>query len=299
MTPLTRGATALLTLCLVQACAPSGDDGADDTDLAPRSFPEVIGGERPAPVVHPSIVDPSETLPAIVLLHGYGVTAGIEDLLFGLTRSVDTDRFLVVMPEGTVDDDGMQFWNAGVECCSDLGPPVDDVAYLAGLIDELRATWRVSTVAIVGHSNGGYMAYRLACETPDKLDRMVVLAGSDPVTPPTCVPGPSVGLLHIHGTADEDVPYEAAAEPHATPGAVESVRRQAVRSGCASTTHTVGSADLTAGVDGAESTGVAYDDCPQPVTLWTAEGGDHLFLGATDAFREGVRAFAVGGPGTF
>ncbi len=292
-------ALPLVAALAMQACESDPPDDAQDTDLPARTFPEVIGGARPAPVVHPILYDPNETMPAVILLHGYGVTAGVEDLLFGFSRRVDTNKLLLVLPEGTVDEGGSQFWNAGVDCCGDQGPPVDDVAYIGGLIDELRATWRVGSVTVVGHSNGGYMAYRLACEVPDKLDRMVVLAGADPVAPPTCVAGHPVGLMHVHGTADEDVPYEAAAEPHATPGAAESVRRHAERSGCDGTAKVLGTADLTASVAGAESTGIAYDGCTQPVTLWTAEGGDHLFLGATDTFRGGVMAFALGGPATF
>jgi polyhydroxybutyrate depolymerase len=283
---------------VVQACTPSGDT-QDDSDLSPRTFPDVIGGERPAPVIHPASYDPDEPLPAVILLHGYGVTAVREDALFGLGRRVDAGQFLLVLPEGTVDAGGLQFWNAGVECCGDDGPPVDDVAYLGGLVEELRATWRVGSVTFVGHSNGGYMSYRLACETPDVLDRMVVLAGSDQVATPTCVDGHPIGLLHVHGTADEDVPYEAAAEPHATPGAEASVLRQAERSGCAKATTDLGTADLLSRVDGEESTGAGYEGCSAPVALWTAHDGDHLFLTATDLFRDGVVAFALGGPAAF
>jgi polyhydroxybutyrate depolymerase len=285
---------------LLAACAPVDEAGGDpESDLPARTFPDAIGGERPAPVLHPTSLDPDETLPAVVLLHGYGVNAQLEDGVFGLQRRLDRDRFLLVMPEGRVDDHGAQFWNAGVDCCGEDGPPVDDVAYLSGLVDELRATWRVGTVAFVGHSNGGYMAYRLACERPGLVDRMAVLAGAAPIDPSGCVDGPPVALLHVHGDADDTVPYEAATAPHPTPGAVASTAWQAARNGCATTSHDVGSADLLGSVDGAESTGVTWDRCGASTALWTVHDGDHLFLTATEAFRDGVTAFALGADPTF
>ncbi len=299
---MARYASPFLGVLLLQACAgpkQSSGNTPDDTDPPSRTFPEVIGGARPAPVVHPASFEPDETLPAVVLLHFWGGSALVEDRVFGLTDRVDADRFLLVMPDGTFDDNGSRHWNAGVDCCGDAAAPVDDVAYLAGLVDELRATWRVGTVTFVGHSNGGYMAYRLACDVPDKFDRMVVLAGSDPVVPPDCVQGHPIGLLHVHGTADDSVHYDADMEAVHTPGAVESVRRQAARTGCDTTTSDLGAADLLWSLDGEESTGVAYKGCPSPVALWTVVDGDHLFLTASESFRDGVAAFALGGAPTF
>ena len=57
---------------------------------------------------------------------------------------------------------------------------VDDVAYVGGLIDEALRTWPVDPkrVYIVGHSNGDFMAHRLACERADVVVAIAGLAGA-------------------------------------------------------------------------------------------------------------------------
>lgn len=309
-----RAASPCLLVLATLACAPSPEpdrealdapdapdtdppapETRDDDPLPPRTFPDTIGGDRPASVVHPEGYDPDAALPAIVLLHGFTVTSAIQDVVFQLRPRVARDGFLLVLPEGLRDANDQPFWNATASCCGVDGPPVDDVAYLTGLIAELRATWRVSTVAVVGHSNGGYMAYRLACDAPASMDRIVVLAGGVPIEAPACADGPPVGTLHVHADTDDVVRYDRAKTPYATAGAVEAVARQAARNGCAGTTTPRGPADLIAVVDGAESTGVAHDDCLAPAALWTVRDGEHVFASATEVFREGVLAFALGG----
>lgn len=289
-------ASTMLCAALVACASPEPDGLLVDSgqDVLARAQPTVIGGDRPAPVVAPEDVGPRETLPAIVLLHGYQVDAALQDLLFQLSPRVQTSRFLLVLPEGTQDANGDPFWNAAEECCGVGGPDVDDVAYLSALIAELREGWNVSTVGVVGHSNGGYMAYRLACDAPSVVDRMVVVVGSEPVEPPDCVDGPPTALLHLHGTADGVVPYTAASGPVATPGAEVSVARQAARNGCGTTTEPLGAADLVRLIDGEESRGVAYADCEAATSLWTAEGEAHLFVSATELLRDGITAFALG-----
>ena len=297
---------SLWCCAVLAACAPdaptdaSGDaEPPRDTGDPTRAFPTVIGGERPVPVIAPADLRPGETVPAVLLLHGFGVTADLQEALFQLRPRVDAARFLLVLPEGTQDANGDPFWNAAGECCGVDRPEVDDVGYLSGLIDALREGWNVSTVAVVGHSNGGYMAYRLACDVPDRIDRIVVLAGGAPVEPPECTNGTPTGVLHVHGTDDADVPYDAASEPFATPGAVAAVARQAARNGCDPTTTSLGAADLVGRLDGDESDGVAYIGCDAPTALWTARGETHLFLTATDTLRDGITAFALGGEPVF
>ena len=57
---------------------------------------------------------------------------------------------------------------------------MDDSAYLSALIDQIKGTYAVDArrVYLVGHSNGGYMAYRMACDHADQLTAIVSLAGS-------------------------------------------------------------------------------------------------------------------------
>ena len=297
--PFARAASAaVLFAAALQGCAAPEDT---DTPVVEKTFPETVGGQCPADVIRPADFSEDETLPVIILLHGYAATSYLEDVIFHLQDRVDTSRFLLVMPEGNVDAGGFQFWNASEECCNFSGSKVNDVKYLSGLADEMRAEFNVSTVAFVGHSNGGYMGYRLACDAPESFDRLMVLAGSGPVVEPDC-DASAIPLLHVHATADDTITYDAnegAGGLVPTVGAVETVRRYAAHAGCDATTTAVGTADLTTLQEGEEASGVAYASCPAPVALWTIEGGDHYYLNATDTLRDGVVAFALGGDPTF
>jgi len=151
----------LVGLSLASCTTASNEDSA----LEAKFGSETIGGDRPARVVVPSSYDGIAPLPLFFLLHGYTVTADIQDAYFRLSSRVDEDNFLLVLPDGTLDETGTTFWNSWSESTE----PVDDVGYLMGPLDEMEDTWKVdsSRVYFLGHSNGGYMSYRLACEHAD------------------------------------------------------------------------------------------------------------------------------------
>ena len=84
---------------------------------------------------------------------------------------------------------------------------VDDVAYLRALIQEAETIVTIDRVAVVGHSNGGLMAWRLACEGVPKLVAIASLtsiAGASAAEPPACEGASPVSALHLHVGADED-----------------------------------------------------------------------------------------------
>lgn len=93
-------------------------------------------------------------------------------------------------------------WNAGTCCGTAPADHVDDVGYVRAVAAAVEAAHPVAPgeVYAVGFSNGGMLAWRLAC---DRVVRAaVVVAGSlvagcpDPVT-----------VLNIHGRDDRTVPY--------------------------------------------------------------------------------------------
>jgi membrane protein implicated in regulation of membrane protease activity len=57
---------------------------------------------------------------------------------------------------------------------------VDDSTYLHRLLDAVKSAYRVdpTRVYFVGHSNGGFMAYRMACEHATEITAIVSLAGA-------------------------------------------------------------------------------------------------------------------------
>ena len=244
----------------------------------PVRFSDVTFGEaagRPVQPMGPDQWRPSEeAIPLVILLHGFGATPEAQDLLLKFSPQVDTERFVLLIPEGTENPDGTFFWNATDVCCDFYDSGVDDVAYLSSLIDEAEAAWGegLSGVYITGHSNGGYMSYRMACDAPERLDGIAPLAGSTWNDPGDCAVGDPVPVLHIACTEDDSVLYDGS---DSYPGAVEAADRWAERAGCTGT-EDGGALDLIDSHAGDETTVVDYTGCTHPVSLWTMEGVGHV-----------------------
>jgi polyhydroxybutyrate depolymerase len=193
----------------------SAEDAGPEVEVDLREFPAdppaSVGGERPAAVNAPSDYDPSREYPVVLLLHGYGASGAAQDLFLGVSALADDLDFIAVVPDGTVDAGGSRFWNGTNACCNFGGVEVDDVAYLRGLIEELDDSYRIDAgrVYALGHSNGGFMSYRLACEASETFVAIASLAGAAFADPGDCVPAEfPVSVLQVHGTLDETIGYD-------------------------------------------------------------------------------------------
>ncbi len=259
----------------------------------------VLGGERPATLVVPAEADLTAPRPLILLLHGYGSFARQADEYFQLSRWIDERGFGVLYPEGTVDQFGARHWNGTEECCDIHGAEIDDVAFLKSLIEEARQIAAFDQVFAVGHSNGGFMSYRLACENVPGLTAIVSLAGSAHADAESCrVPKP-LSVLQIHGTEDELVLYEGGRLPthpdpdrQPVPSAWASVTRWAERAGCdPSAVVELEPIDTDTAVEGDETTIKRYErDCVNRtvIELWSIEGGGHIPLVWQTDFTPGI-----------
>lgn len=67
-----------------------------------------------------------------------------------------------------------------------------------------------------GHSNGGILAYRLACELSDRIAAIGVQSSALEVSP--CEPSTPVSVLHIHGADDQNLPIGGGQGPKAISG---------------------------------------------------------------------------------
>ena len=266
-----RPASALALGLVLAACdAAAAVDAGIDAAAPPA--PATLGpADRPAPLVAPPAHDGVTPLPLLVLLHGYGASAEAQDTYLGVTRAARAEGVYVLLPDGTRAPDGQRFWDL-------LGLTVDDHGYLRGLVEEARAALPVSQVLLLGHSNGGFMAYRLACDSGDVVGAIASLAGSDGTG--GCEPAAPTSVLQIHGTADATVAYEGgtiAGLPY--PSAPETVARWAAQLGCADTPATGPELDLLGSVDGAETEVTAYaEGCAEGARaeLWTMRDGAHI-----------------------
>lgn len=272
----------LLPALLLLACACEGPDAATDAatdagagDAAPSDagpvLPDHFGpDDRPAPVFVPPAHDGSTALPLVILLHGYSVNATAEDLYLGMSRNARRLGFYLLLPDGTIDASGEPHWDV-------LGAVVDDHAYLRALIEQAESALPIADVFVIGHSNGGFMAYRLACDSADLVTGIASLAGSDTIA--SCAPSQPVAVLQIHGTADGTVAYDGGSiAGYDFPSAPLTVERWAERAGCDTTlTEALAPLDLVANLDGPETEVLAYTtSCATGVELWSMQGADHI-----------------------
>jgi polyhydroxybutyrate depolymerase len=256
-------------------------------------LPATLGGARPAALFVPTAYDPARRWPLVILLHGYGAAGASQADHLGLVRRVEARGFVLLAPDGTPDRRGARFWNASPSCCDFDGQGVDDVGYVAGLIAEARAALSLDPerVVLVGVSNGGFLAHRLACEAADLITGIASIGGSM-AEGATCTPSRPVPVLLVHGTADALVRFDGGAygggAPYQGIGALG--RGWAERDGCGVESVVAPRRfDLDARVPGDETERTAWPGCATGarVELWALQGSPHI-PAFSDAFADAL-----------
>ena len=195
--------------------------------------------------------------------------------------------FLYCYPDGTPNRLGYRFWNATDACCDFWNTGVDDAGYLRGVIEEIARRFAVDPkrIYLVGILNGGFLAYRMACQFADLIAGIATVNGATLLGPSRYEPSEPVNILHINTTDDPVVPYEGGIvnisgvpklPPY--PGAVETVQTWAGYNGSSDpVTDAAPSLDLVEDVAGLETVVTRYMTCPLggAVELWKINGGGH------------------------
>lgn len=283
-----RLAVRTLAAAVAAACVALTSCSGDESLLESRPYevhvPPGYAEDTPAPL--------------LVVLHGYSFEGKVQSLYFGLERVTDPLGMLYVAPTGTTDDEGRPYWNATDACCAPVGSDVDDSRYLRAVIDDIRADHNVDDrrIFVLGHSNGGFMAYRLACDHSRLIAGIVSLSGAMSTDDAACDPSEPVSVLQIHGDADNVIRYGGGtrndSDPSASPypGAVESAAMWAAHNGCDAEP----AASPTPGpiIDqNAPAARVSVHpgcDGGAAVELWTIPGGGHVPALAPDATQRMV-----------
>jgi polyhydroxybutyrate depolymerase len=140
--------------------------------------------------------------PLVVMLHGGFGSGSQAERSYHWDAEAEAGRFLVAYPDGLY-----RAWNAGGGCC---GRParmqVDDIGFIAAMVAAIGRAIPLDAnrVYATGMSNGGILAYTLACYT-------TLFAAIGPVAATQLAGRPSpdaVSVIHIHGTADKNIPYD-------------------------------------------------------------------------------------------
>ncbi|MCZ6709111.1 MAG: alpha/beta hydrolase-fold protein, partial [Gammaproteobacteria bacterium] len=257
---------------------------------------------RTTTVFEPQAYDPGIPAPVLLLLHGYTMSGIAQENMMDFTPVMDAEGFLFVRPDGLVDCEGDRFWNATAACCNFCGSSVDDSAYLQDLIEEIKFLYNVDErrVFVVGYSNGGFMAHRLACEHADTFAAIASLGGATFPTPAQCPASESIHVLEIHGTADATIEYIGGSilgNPY--PGAVVTVETWAALNGCSLAADiAAANLNLVHGPGGAETEIARYEtDCVEggSAELWTMNNTVHFPI-LTNNFSQDVVDYLLDHP---
>ena len=254
----------------------------EPTPAIARVVTETVSG-RPFEIDVPAGYDASTPVPLVVVLHGYTGSGAGAKAYFQLAAEARKRRFLTVYPDGTKDSSGNRFWNGTDACCQLTSSVADDSAYLTALIDRVAEKFSVDPkrIFLAGHSNGGFMSYRMACEHADRIAAIVSVAGATFDDVSACQTSAPVSVLQVHGTSDTVISFTGGSIfSNSYPGAATSVATWASYNGCASTPKPGGAAkelDLDEKVAGKDASVTAFAGCKPggAVELWTIDGGSH------------------------
>ncbi len=163
--------------------------------------------ERSYWVYLPEGYDGEEELPMVFAFHGY--TAFAEGMVeyVDFRKAADAHGVIMVFPQGALLDN-LTHWNVGGWTNHSKK---DDVGFVSKIIDAMAKKYAVdlSRVYATGHSNGGYMSIKLACELDKRIAAVASVSGS--MTPEMfadCAPKRPVPVMEIHGFNDPVVPYD-------------------------------------------------------------------------------------------
>lgn len=242
------------------------------------------GETRQASQVYlPLQYDANTEWPLVILLHGFGGTAEQEDTYLTMRFRASEKAFVLVTPQGLStpagtaipggpDYSGRPFWNATDFCCDFARTRVDDVSYLNRLIDAVSAEYKIDPrrIYVFGHSNGGFMANRLACEIGDRLAGIASLAGGTFDQVAKCAKPVAVPFLQIHAPNDDTVVYDLNTQYG---GGVQAVNQWIQRNGCTGPATKLARQDFLLLKSGEETSIQEWQNCTssKPVAFWTID----------------------------
>jgi polyhydroxybutyrate depolymerase len=266
-------------------------------NLAKRDFEEEVVSNDLVRRYHvhlPSNYEASNSLPLLIALHGRLGTGKKMIKQTGFNRIAEREGFIVVYPEGF-----KRGWadGRGVTHADKRG--LDDVAFIDRLIKVFQEKFSIDPTRtyIAGHSNGGFMAQRLAIERSHQFVAIAVVAASlSEWLASRFTPSRPMSILFINGTADPVTPYVGGRQPGGARvlPVEDTVKIWVGFNGCKEPPE-------GQEIDGLDHSSVvsvfAYGSCQEhsQVKLYKIEGGGHVWPGESeDLSKSGVGKLSSG-----
>lgn len=133
-------------------------------------------------------------LPVVVVLHGRNLTPASIERLTQMPRT--TGAAIEVYPAGYG-----RSWNAGGCCGVAHQASVDDVTFLSDVVHQVLSSQHdaaAGRVYLVGYSNGGRMAYRMACASPGMWAGVAAVEAVPVADCPSVPPVPIIVVASSH-----------------------------------------------------------------------------------------------------
>ncbi len=186
------------------------------------------GLERSYLLYVPKSYQAGKPMPLLVALHGgWGTGENMEEVS-GFDRVADARGVIVAYPDGI-----SRAWNAGTCCAKPMENKVNDVAFMANLVADIKTKVAVDDKRVygAGFSNGAMMVHRAACEQPEIFTAIASVAGG--IMTPSCKPTRGTPTLLIQGRDDPRIPWDGGSvEDSFRPSVKAVVGLLAARNGC-------------------------------------------------------------------
>ena len=206
---------SLLGLCLLASCGDSIDTVSSlsgEPGLFQLSF-EHNSVQREAVVYVPSTYSSEQSAPLMLNFHGYGGTGASQLEWADMRELAERDGVIVVYPTGT-EMEGSTHWNCSLPS-EDNKSTADDFGFVGVLIDTIATSYSLDAgrVYAVGYSNGGMMAFGLACFLSDRVAAVGSVSGTmlDDAAA-GCETGRPTSVITLNGTADSVLAYDGGSE---------------------------------------------------------------------------------------
>lgn len=172
----------------------------------------VQGSETREYILHiPESYDSNTPIPLVINFHGFGGCAVDYSTTIGefydLNSTADNNNFIVAYPQAVVREKGAAYWEPGDNGSQNINE--NDVYFTEQLISDIRIEYNVDTsrVYAVGYSNGGMMAYDVACSGSDFIAAVGIMSGI--MLSRTCdATNDYTSIIHFHGIEDGILTYE-------------------------------------------------------------------------------------------
>ena len=149
--------------------------------------------------------------PLVIVLHGGGGSP--ETMIPRWAEKAREAGLVIAAPKGIGRNDRLGTWNASGCCGEAVSRGVDDVGFVAAVIDDVskKASIDPRRIYVAGFSNGGMLTHRIAIALGDRIAATAVVSGA--LFGNETAPRNPVPILIMHGEQDPVVGFNGGMSP--------------------------------------------------------------------------------------